>query len=756
MNPITFSGVRSYARLAGFLAVLSACAAAALGQESPKFAAKLRADTTALKPGGTALLLVELQIEEHWHVYHPITLGVGLPTEFKFTAPPQVRIGPLRYPAPRIAEFTGNEFLGYESGEVFVAELRVADDAPPGPVDILVAVSALACKESCIPVNASATLGLEIRPTGGEPANEALVKKAQRRLPRSFAEAEYLAGSKLELRAPKIAVKGRGEAVATLKVAPGHHIYDPNPGVEDLIGARFFFEAVDGIEFGEPLWPKPRIARSEIGVAREQAGEVRVQIPIAVIDANFKPGPQRIHTLLYYQACKDKAQCYPPMFAEGFLEFEIVPAGEAPDVVTTPPAASAADIDPSQFWGLGLLGVFLFALLGGIILNVMPCVLPVLSLKLFSLMQQAQDEPERVLRLGLTYGAGVLCSFVPLAIVIVAGGVAWGGLMQNEIYVTAMTAITFAFALALLGVWELKLPGVVENAAGAVTTREGYGGSFLNGFMATALATPCVGPFLGPAVGILVKFPPLVGGLGIMTVGLGLALPMVLLAAVPSWRRFMPRPGTWMVTFKQIMGFVLLATALWLLHNLNGLVSDGELLGTLTFLLGVGMACWLLGKVTLSDTMLRRVGLWSGATALLVMSWAGGRFLFAAAPDALPWQKWEMGLPERLAADGKKVYVDFTAKWCLTCQTNKKLVLEAEPVRSRLLDPNVVLLKADFTKFDPVIQAELRRFERAGVPLNLVYQPADPTTPVVLPELLSSSTVLEALTPEAGGAVARR
>lgn len=281
-----------------------------------------------------------------------------------------------------------------------------------------------------------------------------------------------------------------------------------------------------------------------------------------------------------------------------------------------------------EFFGLGLFGVFLFAFLGGMILNVMPCVLPVLSLKLFSLMQQAQDEPQRILRLGLVYGAGVLLSFMPLAVVIVGGGIAWGGLMQNQTYVIAMTVVTFAFALSMLGVWELRLPGVVEDVAGSVTTREGYGGSFLNGFMATALATPCVGPFLGPAVGFLVTLPPLVAGLGIMTVGAGLAFPMVLLTMIPAWRRFMPRPGMWMVTFKQIMGFTLIATVLWLLRTLRYLGTPNDMLAMLTLLFGVGMACWTLGKITLSDSGGRRLRLWVTALVLLAGSWYAGRYFF--------------------------------------------------------------------------------------------------------------------------------
>ncbi|MBL8880920.1 MAG: thioredoxin family protein [Phycisphaerales bacterium] len=290
--------------------------------------------------------------------------------------------------------------------------------------------------------------------------------------------------------------------------------------------------------------------------------------------------------------------------------------------------AGRVDVKTVEFLGLGVFGVFLFAFLGGVILNIMPCVLPVLSLKLFSLMQQAQDEPERIFRLGLVYGAGILVSFIPLAVLMVGGGVAWGGLMQKPVYVISMAAITFAFALSMLGVWELRLPGVVENVAGAVTTREGFGGSFLNGFMATALATPCVGPFLGPAIGFLVTQPPWVAGLGILTVGVGLAFPMVLLTSFPAWQHFMPKPGKWMITFKQVMGFTLVATVLWLLRTLRYLGTPNDMLAVLTLLFGVGLACWTLGRITLSDSTPRRTALWSVALLMIAGSWYAGRYIF--------------------------------------------------------------------------------------------------------------------------------
>ncbi|MBK8915949.1 MAG: thioredoxin family protein [Phycisphaerales bacterium] len=757
--------------IAACVAISSALCAQA--QQAPRFSAKAHLDAEALKPGGKARIALELDVEKHWHVYHPITMGVGLSTEFKVSGPAWLTVGPVRYPTPKLAEFAGIEYLGFESGAVCIAELTVAADAPTGPAELKIDVSALACKETCIPVRTSTTLKLEVRAEGGADSNGELFSKAVGRMPPALESAPYLSGSSASV-SPKIEVMGRGELSVKLKVQSGHHILDPDPGVEGLIGTRVLIEGVDGIEFGEPVWPAPKIRKSELGEAREHSGEVTVRIPIEVIDRKFKPGPQRLHTLVYYQACADGGQCFRPAFAEKIIEFAVTASSSAASADGSADGPSAAgdagsgkgspatggvtsgaqpskatalswvtwepglperlsregklvyvdftaewcltckvnknlviDADPVRsrlielgvvmvradftredpviheelrkfkrngvplnliyaanrpdqptvlpevltsslvmsrlaeaaagkttvyvetFFGLGIAGVFLFALLGGMLLNVMPCVLPVLSLKLFSLMQQAHDSPGRVRQLGLVYGLGVLASFVPLA-AIVAGGHSWGRPMQSPVFLIAMSAVTTAFGLALLGVWELRLPGIVERSAGAVTTREGFGGSFLNGLMATALATPCVGPFLGSAIGFLASQPPAVGVLGVMTVGVGLALPMVVLAWVPAWKRFMPKPGMWMVTFKQVMGFILLATTLWLLSTLRFFVSSAELLAVLTFLLAVGVACWVLGRITLSDSNVRRAGLWLTAIVLMVAGWGTGRWLFPA------------------------------------------------------------------------------------------------------------------------------
>lgn len=783
-------GSRTYLiLLTSMLAVVATARPAQDGGDAKgtELKARLLLAAESLQPGQSSQVAIELKVDPHWHLYYPILLSAGLPTEVTFDAPPELKVGAVQFPRPILAEFQKAEYLGYEEKTTLLADITAAADAKPGSkLTLKVAVSGLACKEACIPVSAEAELQIAISAEAGKPADEKLFGEARRDLLPPLAKAPYLEGSRLLASHTKIRVGGSGELVAVLNVKRRHHIQDPDPGVEGFIGSRLFIESIDGLTLKDPIWPKPREKTvPDIGKVREQAGEVIVRIPFTVADEKFEPRSLRLRTLLQYQVCKDEGECYPPEMAEGFFEFDVIPAGKsgeknsdpllaklggdgsAKEPKTAAPAggssASAAPAAPQEKPPLNLFVVFLFAFLGGVILNVMPCVLPVISLKIFSFMQQAGEDPGRVLRMGLVYAGGILASFAVLAAIMVALDIPWGGLMQRADYVIVMSAVVFAFALSLLGVFELKLPGVVENVAGSVTTREGYAGAFLNGLMATALATPCVGPFLGTAMGILVQLPPVVRAAGIMTVGVGLALPYVLLSAFPGWLKFMPRPGNWMIVFKQIMGFVLLATVVWLLWVLAALVSPEQLVATLAFLVAVGFACWMVGLLTFSSTHARTYGTWAGAVAALVAGWfvsfgwlGGGTMGGGPAPTdnvavveggagGLTWLPWRKGLAEELSAKGYTVYVDFTAKWCLTCQTNKKVVLQTAAVMDQVRKQNVVLLLADFTRPNPDIKAELRRYNRAGVPLNIVVPAGRPQDVIVLPEILTQSIVLEAL-----------
>lgn len=731
------------------------------GPPAPKLSARLIPLQSAVSPGGNLDVLLEIEIPKPWHLYHPILLGPGLPTVVEFTLPEGATADPVRFPAPDLRESKGIEYLGYEGSIALPTRIALSPGLTGTALAISARLSGLACTETtCVPVDAQATLNVPIAAGGsGGPSAEAqaMFDKARRKLPSPLESAPYLTGSALEVRPGAIPVGRRGELVWTLKIKAGHHIQDPRPGVEGLIGTRIFIEPIDGLIFEEPIWPQPKVKKIEgLGEVREHSGQVTVRVPFRVADLKFEPRTLQLHTLVYYQTCSDAGECYAPEMAEAFARFSVVPGDGTVDGPSPGPGASsdsgasnsAGDgSEAKTLWdSLGIWGVFLFAFLGGAALNVMPCVLPVISLKVFSFLKQAGESRRRILLLGVMYTLGVLVSFLPIAVLVVAGNLAWGGLMQDPRFVITMAAFVFAFGLSLLGVFELRLPGAVESAAGAATTREGVSGAFLNGAMATLLATPCLGPGLGWAIGVLVAQPPLVAGLGIMTVGLGLAAPFLLLSAFPAWLRFVPRPGTWMVTFKQLMGFLLLATVIWLLWVVQFQVKPERMIAILVLLLGVGLGCWLLGQISLTASGLRTGGLWGGAVASVLAGLGVGEWLVPGdEPASIEWRAWEPGLAERLSADGYTVYVDFTARWCATCQTNKTLVLLVDPVLSTLRDQRVVMLKADFTNRNDDIRRELQKHKRAGVPLNIVFPAGRPTDVIVLPELLTRDIVLDAL-----------
>lgn len=741
----------------------------------PKLEARLFASRAAVQPGESVELAIQLDLTPRWHIYHPIIVDTGAPTVITLELPEGVSASPLLFPAPELASAFEQEYLGHEGRIVVLTTLSADESLAPGTeLKLKASVDALACIELCIPVTAAAELTLPVSESPGAAQHEKLFEEARAKLPPRLAEGPYLKGSSVRVEPSRIPVGGSGELIATIRVEEGHHIQDRDPGLDALIASRLFIESVDGIEFGDQVWPKPKERDfAGLGRVREQSGEFQLRVPLKVIDEQFEPRSVRLRTLFQYQACTDAGQCYPPELAEGFVEFTVAPAdGAAPPVAADSAddgaqAGAAAGRDgssaaPPRKSPSSLILVFLGAFAGGAILNIMPCVLPVISLKIFSFMQQAHEDPQRVFLMGLVYALGVLASFAVLAAVMLSASLAWGGLMQSPTYVTALIGVVFAFGLSMLGVFELRLPGVVESAAGSVTTREGFGGAFLNGLMATALATPCVGPFLGPAVGVLVQLPTAVGAAGIMTVGLGLAAPYVLLAAFPGWLKFVPKPGRWMITVKQFMGFVLMGTVVWLYWILQYQVSSGHLVATMAFLLLVGLACWVVGQIKLSDDSVRVFGRWAVAAVLVAIAWtapfrllaeplgeaagsSGGQVNVVADSGEEGWIPWEPGLPERLAAEGKTVYVDFTAKWCVTCQANKRLVLTVDPVASRLKEMNVVKVIADFTRRNPDIQNELRRFDRAGVPLNIIYPAGRPEDVIVLPEILRAGIVLDAL-----------
>jgi len=733
---------------------------------SPKLTARMLAAHQSVQPGGQTELLIEYAASTPWYLYHPVVLDTGLPTTVEFTTPPGVTIGALRFPPPKLGQTAGLEYLAQAGTIRALAPLTVAESIAPGQsLQITAKISGLACIEMCVPVETTVTLELPVAAAAGPAADTDLFSQARAALTPTFADAPYLKGSELRISKDTIGIDEPAELVAVIRVASNHHIWDRNPDVQTLIGSRLLVEHAPGLELAseeEQVWPDPHVRDIPgIGKVREQSGEVTVRVPFKIADARFPSGPVTIRVLLRYQACNEDGQCFPPEFAAGMVRFvadtpnpPIAAATERPaDTPAVEPRQTTADTPPN------LLIVLVFGFLGGLILNVMPCVLPVISIKIISFMQQGGEDPKRVLRLGLAFCAGIMVWFWLFAALSTTGHLP----LQYPSVVIGVGAVLFVFALNLFGVFEVILPGRAAGKLDQVANREGYSGAFFKGFLATLLGTACTAPFLAGALVYAASQPALIGLLVFTAAGLGMASPYLLLSAKPAWMKFIPKPGGWMVVFKQAMGFVLLGTAVWLLYILGRQIGADGVVWTIAFWGFLALAVWLIGKISPLWSSGPRLAIWISAAAIAVFGyWFSYHLMYepretrlasvdvntivrhvaeADWDDGIPWAPYAEGVAEELARAGYTVYVDYTATWCATCLTNKVVVLETGAIRAQMQAMGVIPIEADFTNRDARMLADIKRFGRPSVPLNLIYPAERPEDVITLPVILTPGIV---------------
>ena len=394
--------------------------------------------------------------------------------------------------------------------------------------------------------------------------------------------------------------------------------------------------------------------------------------------------------------------------------------------------------------------------MGGLILNLMPCVLPVLSLKVFSLMKHAGD-PKAAWKQGVAFTAGVVLSFWVLAGLLLAlraagNQLGWGFQMQSPGFVLALIFLFFLLALNLFGVFEFGA-SLVGLDAKATSHSHGLISSFLNGALATVAATPCTAPFMGSALGFAAQQPAMISLLIFTFLAFGMATPYLLLTIFPGALRFVPKPGAWMEAFKQFMGFLLMAAVIWLVYVFGVLTGQNQVPWLLLALLLAGIAAWIYGRwgTPVHSTPVR-LAAFVLTLGLLGYAIHSGIVLARATPPKMSarsgadvWQPWSADAVQQALAQNRPVFVDFTAAWCLSCKVNERVALETDAVQQAFKEKNVALLKADWTQPDPEISKALRQYNRDGVPLYLLYSPKNPGTPQVLPEVLTPGIVLEGL-----------
>ncbi len=681
--------------------------------------ASLVAEQSALVPGQTTTVALRLVHDEHWHTYWQNPGEAGLPTTISWKLPEGFAAGPIQWPVPDITDTGGVLTYGYGGELLLLVDIAVPADAKVGEAVTLQAEAEwLMCKEACIPGDAKVSLALPVAAeSAADPKWAARIAAVREALPQET--------TKLTARAY------RNGSDITIRVQAAD-------GIVLAAGEAAFFSDDGAIET-QALQP----------VAPPTGGAVDLKVRQAPAAGR----PNELAGLLVA----------PAGWWQGGPQAVVV---RSPVIDGAVPASGAALQPASSATGRpdgaahGFFGILALAFVGGLILNLMPCVFPVLGIKILGFVQQAGESRAKVRLHGLTFAAGVLVSFWVLAGILIAlrpadGAAAqgWGFQLQNAGFDFALAIVMLVFGLSLSGVFEIG--GSLIGAGAGLQAKSGYAGSFFSGVLATVVATPCSAPFLAPALGAAMVLPPAAALAAFTAIGVGLALPYLVLSFAPALVKVLPRPGAWMETFKQFMAFPLYATVAFLLWVLAGLLGDDHFafLFVLLGLVLIAAAVWVLGRWAVLHRPARTrwtarlvaVGLLAGGVTL---GWPksettvpGDTAAVLPQPD---WQPWSTGAVERLRAEGRIVYVDFTARWCVTCQVNKGVVFGSAEVLREFRDRQVAALRADWTRQDPKITAELQRLGRAAVPVNLVYLPGR-ADPILLPEVLTPGIVLEAV-----------
>jgi len=668
--------------------------------------AELVAEQRSIVPAQPFWVALRLKMDPGWHTYWLNPGDSGLPTRISWELPEGFTAGPLQWPYPRLFDSLGVGTYGYTGEVALLALLTPPADLRAGATAILRArADWLACEQVCIPGNAELTLRLPVG--SAEPPPDlrwAELFRAQRdRIPQADPGLSFSA----LLRPQEVTLTAKGFPAGGL-------------------ASSYFFSEVESLVSSAA----PQAARWD--------GQT-LTLRLARVPGSSGP-PARLKGVLVV----------PDGAGERALRVDVPLSKRAG-------GASALSLAAARS---GFLLALAFAFLGGILLNLMPCVLPVLSLKLLGFVQKAHSSRRGALLHSLVFTAGVLVSFwliVGLLLALRAGGqsLGWGFQFQSPGVVVAAAALFFLLGLNMFGVFEI---GVGLGGLGAgLQARQGWAGSFFSGFLATAVATPCTAPFMGSALGFALSQPPALVFAVFTALALGMSLPYVVLSASPGLMCRIPRPGRWMETLKQVMGFPLVASAVWMASVLVALSGSAALLALLIAFVACALGAWVYGRWG-NIGRRRTTRVIAGSLALLLA--AGGlafaiRVAYSAIPGpaeqtaaspatGIPWQPYSPELVEELRARGQRVFIDFSAKWCLTCQVNERIALRGREVERHFRELGIVAVKADWTDRSETIAKAIAGYGRAGVPLYVLYGRGS-EQPVLLPEILTPGIVLEAI-----------
>jgi thiol:disulfide interchange protein DsbD len=693
--------------------------------------AELVALGPAIAPGGTQQVGLLLTIEKHWHVYWINPGDSGEPPRIAWTQPAGITAGPMRFPIPQRLPLGPLMDFGYEDEVAFPVTISAASTMKPGPLHLDAQVSWLVCAQVCVPGNAHLGIDLTVQPGAPQGQIAGALGKAITLLPKPL------------------------PADATFSILGG--------------AQQFVLTLIDGKrKTNAEFYPYP----TEVAANESQPPDAIVYAADQHIES------QRDGVRLYVKRSPDLATL--PATLHGVFKLSDTEAYDVTAPIVPGEATPASSGSRTATTAIGAIGL---AFLGGILLNLMPCVFPVLFLKGLALVQTAGagggQNRAHLLRHGLLYALGILLSFWGIVAVLLVlratgGHAGWGFQLQSPVFIALLASLLFFLALSLAGQFDIGLSLTSVGSSLVDRTdpdkseagKQSYAGSFFTGVLATVVATPCTAPLMGAAIGFALTQSAAVIFAVFTALALGLAAPYLLLSWQSAWVRVLPRPGAWMELLKQFTAVPLFATAIWLAWVYGQLHASGDGVDQMALLLAcfllLAIAGWALGRwpakwvsriaalvlialglaIPLSQT---RKAARAGATTQTGAAQSGASASSATANASLLWQPYTEQALDAARAAGHPVFIDFTAAWCLSCQFNERAVLRSSDVENVLRAHHVTLLKADWTNGDPEITKKLASVGRAGVPTYVLYPAAAGNAPDVLPELLTKSLVLAAI-----------
>ena len=736
---------RFFLGLLAALAPLFLAGAGAHASEGPiarteNVSARLISERAAITPGETIHVALWKDIRDNWHTYWRNPGDAGEATVIDWELPDGFSAGEIVWPAPKTIQLAGVlTNYGYEGELILPVAITAPSDLAAGEdVTLHARATWLVCEEICIPEQVDLELTLPVADgpaalgTQGEEVART-VRDAPR--PEGFDAGLERVGESVRL---TVASESLRDAIASESLRAVHFFpfsgaaIDHNAPQPAAFGERgLAVDLAPGFELRENLAPTPGVLAFEQqvgGAWRARAVEIAADVTPVDIGA-FDVG---------FSASAD---------IDGARE------GGAPDAALNAERSLDASDTSATLSLAGLLGVLAAAFLGGLILNLMPCVLPVLSIKALGLMQAT---PAKARAHGLLFLAGVLATFLAFAGVLLvlqsAGHAAgWGFQLQSPLFVAGLALLMFIIGLNLMGVFEIG--SSLQGVGGELASKTGGQGAFFTGMLAVVVATPCTAPFMAGALGVAFAQPPLIALMIFLSLGLGLAAPFVALSFAPGLSAMLPKPGVWMDTLKQFFAFPMFLTAIWLVWVLAQQAGAAGVAAVLLVMAAIAFLIWTLrvsaGQRGLAPSA-ARVGAWT-LLAFSVVSLVGASLLAppmhgvraSASASGLQEEAWSAARVAELRAEGRPVFVDFTAAWCITCQANKATALRRPAVIEAMTKKGVVFMTADWTNRDEAIRAELATYGRSGVPLYLLFGPEGEAA--VLPQLLTPTIVLNAL-----------